>query len=114
MQDDWNEERIDIIGQNGNTGEHYKMSGGMEEAIREEREQQALQFKSRVRDQKPTTDLVIGDILQRHEMGLLKYGKFLSCRTDEDMLQHLYEELLDASMYIKTLIIQRQQGKRHV
>ncbi len=32
----------------------------------------------------------------------------LSSNTDEDMLQHLYEELLDASMYIKTLILQRK------
>src|SRR5512139_3615667 len=54
-------------------------------------------------------DYVREDINQREEMGALKYGKYLTPNTSEDMLQHLYEELLDATVYIKTLILQRKQ-----
>lgn len=56
-----------------------------------------------------TTDLVVNDMRQREVMGYNKYNKYLSVNTDEDMLQHLYEELLDASMYIRTLIEQRKK-----
>ncbi len=55
-----------------------------------------------------TTSNVIEDMKQREAFGLQKYGKVLTENTDEDMLQHLYEELLDASVYIKTLINQRK------
>lgn len=53
-------------------------------------------------------DVVKEDIDQRERMGYNKYGKYLTVKTDEDMLQHLYEELLDATVYIKTLILQRK------
>ena len=54
------------------------------------------------------TDDVIKDLRTREKMGYKKYNKFLTPDTDEDMLQHLFEELLDASLYIKTLINQRK------
>jgi hypothetical protein len=53
-------------------------------------------------------DIVINDMRIRSEFGHKKYKKYLTKNTDEDMLQHLYEELLDASVYIKTLIEQRK------
>lgn len=55
-----------------------------------------------------TTSNVIEDMKQREAFGLQKYGKVLTENTDEDMLQHLYEELLDGAVYIKTLINQRK------
>ncbi len=55
-----------------------------------------------------STDDVIRDLRQREKFGFKKYGKFLTKDTDEDMLQHLYEELMDAAVYIKTLINQRK------
>lgn len=55
-----------------------------------------------------TTKDVIADMLEREAFGLQKYGKALTVATDEDMLQHLYEELLDGAVYIKTLINQRK------
>lgn len=61
-----------------------------------------------VKDWESTTKFVIQDMKQRECFGLQKYGKTLNVGTDEDMLQHLYEELLDASVYIKTLILQRE------
>ena len=51
---------------------------------------------------------IIEDMRKREEFGYQKYGKYLSVKTDEDMLQHLYEELLDGAVYIKTLINQRK------
>lgn len=47
------------------------------------------------------------DLYDRQQLGIKKYG----CRVDQspdDMLQHLYEELLDACMYIKTEIERRK------
>jgi len=56
---------------------------------------------------KTSWDYVKQDIAKREEMGYNKYGKYLTPQTDEHMLQHLYEELLDATVYIKTLILQQ-------
>lgn len=61
-----------------------------------------------LKQEETSTDNVIKDLRNREKFGYKKYGKFLTKKTDEDMLQHLYEELLDASLYIKTLIEQRK------
>ena len=58
---------------------------------------------------KTSWDKVKEDIDNREKMGYTKYGKYLSVNTDEDMLNHLYEELLDATVYIKTLLMQRSE-----
>lgn len=52
---------------------------------------------------------VIKDIRKREATGVLKYGKYLTKHTSEDTLQHLYEELLDAVVYIKTEILKREK-----
>jgi hypothetical protein len=54
-------------------------------------------------------DIVINEMRTRSETGYTKYGKYLTKDTDEDMLRHLYEELLDASVYIRTLMEQRNR-----
>ena len=59
-------------------------------------------------------DYVREDINQREEMGALKYNKYLTPNTSEDMLQHLYEELLDATVYIKTLLLQRNKDGTNI
>lgn len=56
---------------------------------------------------------VIKDIRQREQFGALKYGKFLTHHTTEDTMQHLYEELLDACMYIKTEMKKRKHSADH-
>lgn len=58
--------------------------------------------------QPTATDMVVKDMKQREIFGFKKYNKYLTDKTDEDMLQHLYEELLDAAVYIRTLIEQRK------
>lgn len=55
---------------------------------------------------------VIKDLQERERFGALKYGKFLTHHTTEDTMQHLYEELLDASCYIRTIIKQRDHAKK--
>ena len=54
-----------------------------------------------------TTSLVISDLRLREQVGLLKYGKFVH-ESNDDMMQHLYEELLDAAVYIRTEIERRK------
>lgn len=104
--DEWNEERINIIGQNGNNGEHYIMSGGMEEMAREE----SYLDKIKRMAEPTTTSKVIADLKEREQIGLHKYGEYVH-QSKDDMLQHLYEELLDASLYIKTEIERRKGNK---
>lgn len=62
-------------------------------------------------DKQTSWDYVLEDIAKREKMGYNKYGKYLTVNTDEDMLQHLYEELLDATVYIKTLLMQRNTSE---
>lgn len=54
-----------------------------------------------------TWTYVMDDIKERERFGAMKYGKYLTKHTPEDTLQHLYEELLDAVVYIKTEIMKR-------
>lgn len=53
--------------------------------------------------------LVIADMVRRNEQGQEKYNRYLRTDCPDDMLQHLYEELLDACAYIKTLIVKQKQ-----
>lgn len=59
---------------------------------------------------KNVTYQIIQDLIKREETGLKKYGVLLH-ESKDDMLQHLYEELLDAAGYIKTLITQREEAE---
>jgi ribosomal protein S7 len=58
----------------------------------------------------PISDLVIKDLQDRTKLGISKYGQALTKHTKEDMIQHLYEELLDAAQYIRTIIEIRKDG----
>jgi len=82
------------------------MSGGMEEMSEWEKSYEA---KVKAMTTLTTTSLVINDLKSRETLGIKKYGKTLTVDTDEDMLNHLYNELLDASVYIRTLIGQRKK-----
>lgn len=54
---------------------------------------------------------VIKDMKKRNKFGLKKYGKVLNTTTDKDFLQELYEELLDAIVYLKTELLIRNEIK---
>ena len=54
--------------------------------------------------------LIIDDLLYREEKGKLEYGTTMD-RTDlseQDWLQHAYEESLDLAIYLKKIIKSKQ------
>jgi hypothetical protein len=75
------------------------MSGGMDD---EWFENEYLRNQREGNPADSITKDVIADLQERERFGALKYGKFLTHHTTEDTMQHLYEELLDAALYIKT------------
>lgn len=66
---------------------------------------------------KPTTvqdgpfvkDLVIRDIEELCERRRVKYGTHLQAGNGRDALLDLYEELVDAVLYLKQLLLERQE-----
>ena len=56
-------------------------------------------------------EYVIADMWKRNQEGFEKYNRYLQADCPDNMLQHLYEELLDAAVYIKTLINQKALAK---
>jgi hypothetical protein len=52
-------------------------------------------------------DLVMADVAQRKQVGIERYGRALQAHNGRDALQDLYEELLDAVMYTRQLIEER-------
>lgn len=59
-------------------------------------------------DEPSAHDLVIADMAARKEFGLAKYGTLLQASNGRDNLQDLYEELLDACVYIRNEIERRK------
>lgn len=53
---------------------------------------------------------VILDIRKREQTGVLRYGKYLTKHTPEDVLNHAYNEALDLVVYLRTEIIKRNTG----
>lgn len=58
--------------------------------------------------QEPIEDLVAKDLKERARRGIQKYGHALH-ESKDDILQHLYEELLDAASYVKMIMEQRKK-----
>ncbi len=54
-------------------------------------------------------ELVIKDMQTRIDMGFKKYGTKLQTHNGRDALQDLYEELIDAVMYLKQTILERNE-----
>jgi hypothetical protein len=53
-------------------------------------------------------NLVLEDLKTRAEHGQKKYGTFLMSHNGRDGMMDLYQELLDAVMYIRQLIEERE------
>lgn len=67
-----------------------------------------------IKNQNPAVwDLVIKDIKDRDEFGQKKYGTRLQPFNGRDVLKDLYQELLDAVVYIRQLIYE-QETKNNV
>lgn len=71
-------------------------------------EAESLRNQKETNKEESVTNNVIADLRIREQFGVLKYGKYLTPHITEDTLQHLYEELLDAALYIKTEILKRK------
>ena len=53
-------------------------------------------------------DAVIADMEARKVLGLERYGTLLHTDNGRDMMQDLYEELLDACCYIKGVLLEKE------
>jgi len=53
---------------------------------------------------------VCADIAARQKVGIAKYGRTLA-ESEDDMLQHAYEEALDLAAYLKAEILRRDKNK---
>ena len=51
----------------------------------------------------PIVDSIIEQFSKRSEVGIKKYGTTLEENSNDDFLQHLKEELMDAVLYIEKL-----------
>ena len=61
-----------------------------------------------VENNKPASwDLVISDMQRRDAFGAAKYKVRLQPNNGRDTLRDLYEELLDATVYARTLLFER-------
>jgi hypothetical protein len=58
-------------------------------------------------DNPASWDLVLEDMKQRDLLGLTRYGTRLQAHNGRDSLKDVYEELLDAAVYIRTLMFER-------
>jgi hypothetical protein len=56
-------------------------------------------------------DHVIEDLQSRAKEGHAKYGTYLMSYNGRDSLVDLYEELLDAVMYVRQRILEKRGGK---
>jgi hypothetical protein len=59
-----------------------------------------------------TYQSIINDLIEREKMGVEKYGVTVDNAnlTEEQWLQHAYEEALDFAVYIKTLMKKRKDN----
>jgi ribosomal protein S7 len=55
---------------------------------------------------------VIVDIEARRQVGIGRYGTALQPFNGRDALRDLYEELIDAAMYVKQLMVEREETER--
>lgn len=85
------------------------MSGGMEE-MRDWEEAEKLRWRNETDRSKSTWNQVILDIRKREQTGVLRYGKYLTGHTTEDVLNHAYNEALDLVVYLRTELIKRGTG----
>lgn len=59
-------------------------------------------------------DMVIADLEARKAIGLERYGTLLYPNNGRDMLQDVYEELLDAAVYMRGLMAERETSQSPV
>lgn len=63
-------------------------------------------------DSKPIWELVIEDMQERNRIGIEEYGTPLQANNGRNALVDVYQELLDAAVYIKQKIIEEERLKK--
>lgn len=51
--------------------------------------------------------LVIGDVMRRRQLGIERYGTPVQAHNGRNALLDLYEELIDAAVYCKQLLVEQ-------
>jgi hypothetical protein len=64
-----------------------------------------------VNDHPDIQSMVIADIEKRRQVGISRYGTALQPHNGRDMLLDLYEELMDAAIYIKGVMVERDNPR---
>ena len=77
-----------------------------------EKEMQKKQPIPQKNDKPHVWDLVLQDMVNRDKLGFKRYGTHLQPNNGRDALQDLYEELLDAVVYLRQVIYERDQQHR--
>jgi hypothetical protein len=57
----------------------------------------------------PIVQAVLDKYIKRSELGITKYGTTLQDNNKDNYLQHLQDELMDASLYIEKLLSKTSQ-----
>jgi hypothetical protein len=60
-----------------------------------------------INDRPDIQSMVIADIAARRQLGIERYGTALQAHNGRDMLRDWYEELLDAAVYARGVIEER-------
>lgn len=63
------------------------------------------------RGDKIVVDELIKDIQDRKQFGFGKYGTYLMANNGRNALVDMYQELLDALIYCKQILIETENGK---
>lgn len=63
-------------------------------------------------DQRPSWELVIEDMQERHKIGIERYGTPLQPRNGRDSIVDAYQEILDAAVYLRNEIEERRQDPK--
>jgi len=56
-------------------------------------------------------EVVIQDFLERMEVGKQRYGTYLQTYNGRNALWDLYQELMDACMYVRQRILEEEQDE---
>lgn len=61
----------------------------------------------------PIVDAVVNKFMSRSQVGIKKYGTTLHENNTDDFLEHLQQELMDATLYIEKLKSQNGNSKEN-
>lgn len=106
----YDDKRLDRVQANNmkgrNVGDTMKHFSTMDDEVRPEREGREgdTQPMPKAVDGPIMHELVIADLQSRLDVGIKRYGQPLRAFNGRDPLQDLYEELLDACVYLRQLM----------